>query len=156
MPSKINWNDVTNFTILAGNKKGFHCGGSLINQRYVITAAHCVLKVPATWKLTSVRLGEWDTSTDRDCDNSFVNEHVCNDPPVDIAVEEKIVHESYEANSKNQHHDIALLRLTKNVQYTDFIRPICLPVDSSVKTKDLSGVTLDVAGWGLIRKYLDT
>lgn len=137
------------FKILAGNKKGFHCGGSLINHRYVVTAAHCVSKVPASWKLTSVRLGEWDTETNQDCDDSYINEQVCNNPPVDVSVEEKIVHENYEPNSKNQHNDIALLRLSKNVQYSDFIRPICLPVDSSLRNKDLSGVTLDVAGWGL-------
>ena len=76
---------------------------------------------------------------------------MCNNPPVDISVEEKIVHENYEPKSRDQHNDIALLRLSKDVQYTNFIKPICLPVDDSIKTKDLNGVTLDVAGWGLIK-----
>lgn len=107
-----------------------------------------ISKVPATWKLTSVRLGEWDTTTDTDCDDSFTNERVCNNPHVDVSVEEKIVHESYEPNSKNQHHDIALLRLSRNVQYTEFIKPICLPVSEDTKNADLSGNALDVAGWG--------
>lgn len=104
--------------------------------------------MPSTWKLVSVRLGEWDTTTNVDCDDSYTNEQVCNNPHVDIPVEEKNVHESYQPNSKNQHNDIALLRLSRNVQYSDFIKPICLPLDSSLKNADLSGAALDVAGWG--------
>lgn len=140
--------NASTYFVLAGNKKGFHCGGSLINQRYVLTAAHCIGKVPATWKLISVRLGEWDTTTDQDCDDSFTNERVCNDPHVDISVEEQLIHEDYLPNSKNQHNDIALLRLSRNVRYTDYIRPVCLPWDSNLKNIDLSGTSLDVAGWG--------
>lgn len=113
-------------------------------------------KVPASWKLTSVRLGEWDTLTNVDCDDSYTNEQVCNEPHVDIPVEEKIVHEGYSSNSKNQHNDIALLRLSRSVEYTEFIKPICLPIDDEVKRYDLSGSALDVAGWGRnnIKSYI--
>lgn len=98
--------------------------------------------------LSSVRLGEWDTTTNVDCDDSYTNERVCNDPHVDIPVEEKIVHESYNPNSKHQHNDITLLRLARNVQYSEFIKPICLPLDNSLRNADLAGAVLDVAGWG--------
>lgn len=120
-------------------------------DRYVITAAHCISKVPTTWKLTGVRLGEWDTTTPSDCDDSFTTGPVCSDPYVDVSVEEKIVHEDYEPNSKNQHHDIALLRLSRNVQYTDYIRPVCLPLDSAVRSLTLGKTALEVAGWGAKR-----
>lgn len=134
--------------LLAGNKVGFHCGGSLINQRYVVTAAHCVNKVPAEWTLTSVRIGEWDTkTTNPDCE-FLQNEQVCNEPIVDVPVVEKIVHEDYVPNSKNQHHDIALLRLSRYVKYTDFARPICLPVDSVLRNSNENGKKFVVAGWG--------
>lgn len=110
-------------------------------------------KVPTTWKLNSVRLGEWDTTETRDCDDSLVNEVVCSDPVVDVTVEEKIVHESYEPNSKNQYNDIALLRLSRTVKYTDFIKPICLPLDNNLRSADLAGVELDVSGWGAIVEF---
>lgn len=132
------------------NRKGFHCGGVLINNRYVLTASHCVngKDLPTTWNLSGVRLGEWDTTTDTDCDDSFTDGTVCNDPPVDIPIEEKVPHSNYDPQGSNQHNDIALLRLSREAPITTFIRPICLPVDSTIRNNLFEKQTLSVAGWG--------
>lgn len=117
-----------------------------------LAASHCVngKDLPTTWSLTGVRLGEWDTSTENDCDESFVGEKICNDPPLDIPIELKIPHEQYDPQASNQHNDIALLRLVQNAQYSAYVRPICLPVDQVLRNNDFVKQTLSVAGWGEI------
>lgn len=112
----------------------------------MVTAAHCVSNIPSTLELTHVRLGEWDRSTNPDVDDSFLSGPVKNDPFVDVAIEDVIIHENFNASTK--HNDIALVKLSSYVNYTVFIKPICLPVDDRTKKMDLTGKTLDVSGWG--------
>lgn len=107
-----------------------------------ISAAHCVKKIAHGVK--SVRLGEWDIEEKKDCspdDSAF-----CASQPVDNLVVDSIVYPDYRQISVSQHFDIALLRLAKRVIYNDFIKPICLPLDPSLWTKDYAGHTFDVAG----------
>jgi hypothetical protein len=91
-----------------------------------------------------VRLGEWNLQTSRDCDSSTNRGTVCSPAPIDMTIARKIVHENYVPFSKNQNNDIALLRLNGAVEFSDFIRPICLPSTS----EDLTDVQMVVAGFG--------
>ncbi|XP_053613900.1 CLIP domain-containing serine protease HP8-like isoform X2 [Plodia interpunctella] len=124
---------------------GFYCGGVLISQRYVMTAAHCVKgdDLPPNWRLSQVRLGEWNTSSSEDCVGDD-----CSGPVQDIPIEKVIAHEGYNPSDTNQHNDIALLRLSRNVRYNDFVKPICLPTDSALKRNSFVGFDMEVAGWG--------
>lgn len=118
----------------------------MINKDYVLTASHCVNGKDLTnlrWRPTAVRLGEWDTNSERDCEDGY-----CSDPPLDIDVVQLIPHESYSPNSKQQENDVALLRLARSVRFTDFVKPICLPLSNNLKNQNFDSQPLEVAGWG--------
>lgn len=111
--------------------------------------------MPNGWRLTHVRLGEWDTSSSQDCE--FQNgRQICSTPAIDIPVYEPIVHEHF--NSENLHNDIALIRLKQDVIFNQFIYPICLPVAANLRNLDFYNELLFVAGWGrtedMVAKHL--
>lgn len=139
------WLALINYRYENGSTK-FHCGASLINSRYVVTAAHCVEDHPHM-KPFSVRLGEWDIDKERDCDGEGDDE-MCTDAPVDVDIEKIILHENYDPQDTSSHNDIALIRLARDVRVTSFVSPVCLPITDNLRTRDIVGTKAYAAGWG--------
>lgn len=90
-----------------------------------------------------MRLGEWNIDEEIDCQNE-----TCSDPALDVAIKEILPHEHYHAESVGHENDIALIRLAKSAPNTQWIRPICLPIESKWRTKVFDDIPMVVAGWG--------
>ncbi|KAL7373037.1 hypothetical protein ABVT39_026157 [Epinephelus coioides] len=75
------------------------------------------------------------------------NQQGVNPNEVSRNVAEIVLHPDYDSNTFN--NDIALLRLSSPVTFTDYIRPVCLAASDSVFN---SGTDSWVTGWGAVEE----
>ncbi|XP_037087887.1 coagulation factor X-like [Pollicipes pollicipes] len=111
-PSRISW----------------FCGGALLNERFVATAAHCLGQFQKNRLL--VRVGDFDLHYDTDAAHQ------------DLLVDRIYLHPAYEHYRK--HNDLALLRLSTAARLGPLVRPVCLPPAGV----NLTGQWTSLAGWG--------
>lgn len=136
---------VLGFTGFGDGRTYYLCGGSLINRRYVMTAAHCHSKAgPVSQQISEVVLGEFDISKDPDCDGCMKKQ------VFEIRNTDVRVHPEFSMQNPLAGHDIALIRLPRlAITIVDSpdspVLPGCLPWTMPSILRSTAG---EVAGWG--------
>ncbi|KAF0304745.1 Phenoloxidase-activating factor 3 [Amphibalanus amphitrite] len=89
----------------------------------------------------------------RDLDIATSSDDYFREPPVDVRVERIFAHpdyrREYRAPNRGLFSDIALIKLSSELEFSDISKPICLP-QSKRSTKEYERIRRSyIAGWGL-------
>ncbi|KAI8868513.1 trypsin-like serine protease [Ramicandelaber brevisporus] len=127
------------FNVVVSQTQGEQCGGSILDETHILTAAHCVFS---------------DDGTVIKANQAFIAAGIIgNDPPESafVQVAQVIPHENFvPANDSNQNdpnalvNDLAILKLAKPLTFSNSVQPVKIGTNPyKVGTK------FTVAGWGV-------
>lgn len=118
----------------------FMCGGSIYNENWIITAAHCTRAFENHYY--EIRAG--------------LLRRLSHSPMTQVSkVSHVIRHPEYERSSMK--NDIALMRVKHHFNFNRWVRPICMPSPERMAIDDWmygpkAGTICTTLGWGALRE----
>ncbi|OQV13008.1 putative Serine proteinase stubble [Hypsibius exemplaris] len=114
------------------SSKRLRCGATILNEQFLLTAAHCVYKnyQYGYYQDLNVRIGL--SSMDEDDFGRYA--------PQEVRIQRVFVHPFFNATQSS--YDIALIQLASPIVFQPHIKPVCLPSSEHL------GEMGTVIGWG--------
>lgn len=109
---------------------GHFCGGTIIDKRWILTAAHC---------FTSGSYGVSIVAGDHVLGYTEGSEQK-------VKVVRHFTHPRY--GGRNQHNDITLLKLAQDLHFDKYTQPACLPKKANERNDYAAGNSVIISGWG--------
>ncbi|XP_057376845.1 brachyurin-like [Daphnia carinata] len=129
IPNEFPWQALLQVEMQGGN--AYACGGSLISDQWILTAAHCLVVPGQTVNYVDIYLGKHDRTVSEDNQKLYSSS-------------ESFIHPDW--NPTTQAGDIALIKLKSSVKFSQYISPICL---ASTSEPDYVNSSVTVTGWGI-------
>uniref|UniRef100_A0A914WZM1 Peptidase S1 domain-containing protein n=1 Tax=Plectus sambesii TaxID=2011161 RepID=A0A914WZM1_9BILA len=115
--------------LLQGEDSGFFstttytCGATIISDRWILTAQHCISKIQKLLDTTYLYIGIHDLQDRKKSSALRISKMAC-----------------------HPYFDLALIMVDRQITYNDYVQPICLPASNSTLARP--GTIAFVTGWG--------